>query len=57
MPEITCSDCGLSMPEIPCDACNGTGKVTEIRKANGRTHRITRPCALCHGTGQRTAGA
>lgn len=48
----------LLMPEISCDACNGGGRVIEIRKdANRNEHRIERDCALCRGTGMRKAGA
>lgn len=56
MSEVTGNEYGVSMPKVPCEACDSTGKVTERRKANGRIHLITRSCALCDGTGQRTAG-
>lgn len=52
--EVACETCGGtgSRGSGPsCGACGGTGRKTEQPEGRGRLYTVTRPCAVCGGTG------
>lgn len=39
-----------------CPACQGRGNITDMRRMGFFTQVMTRPCDVCHGTGQKSRG-
>lgn len=39
-----------------CVACNGAGKLTQLRQMGPFTHMVNTPCTMCNGSGQKSTG-
>ncbi|MFC1525939.1 DnaJ C-terminal domain-containing protein [Candidatus Latescibacterota bacterium] len=51
---VTCPHCGgrgATGDRPECATCGGSGRATAQSRGKGQFFTVTRPCAICHGTG------